>query len=192
VRCDFAAVVRWLGRVGVIRNDRGQILGALALQLPGDTAAYESLMFRSCSDSYDAMNPLDISSVSTASTGSGNDEAYLIHGRKHDSSADTKDEDLPSSLMSMISACRQMGLLNAVRFQYKHAIINDHVCPPGEAYVDFLVVKAEARREGVGKRLMAWAEQSAEKLGCGRIALSVWGLDKGTQWFYEALGKEQR
>lgn len=184
---------RWLGRVGVVRDDRGRILGALSLQLPGDTAAYESMMFRSCSDTYDALNPLDVSTISTASISSvsAHDDVYLLHsslssGRTH---VDSEDDSVGGQAMSLTSACLQMGIVNAMRFRYKHAIIVDHVCPPGEAYVDFLVVREDSRRDGVGTRLMQWAEQSAEKLGCGRIALSVWGMDTTTQLFYQNLGE---
>ena len=177
---------RWLGRVGVVRDDQGRILGALSLQLPGDTAAYESLLYRSYSETYNALNPLDVSTVSSSSAIGLNDDAFLLHsslssGKVQREAPDEYDLSLPAT------SCR-IGVLNGFRFRYKHAIIADHVCPPGEAYIDFLAVREEARRDGVGTRLMKWAEQSAEKLGCGRIALSVWGLDKVTQLFYENLG----
>jgi ribosomal protein S18 acetylase RimI-like enzyme len=171
----FLTLVRWLGRVGVVRNELGEVIGALSLQLPGDIAAYESLMYRSCSDAYDVLNPLDTSNISVISMQQSGDTN--IHQDAEDDSP-----AIPPEFFSL-------GIFGALRFRYKHTIICDHVCPPGEAYVDFLAISKAARRNGAGSRLMQWAEQSAEKLGCGRIALSVWGLDKEAQLFYERLGK---
>lgn len=169
---------RWLGRVGVIRNEVGEVVGALSLQLPGDAAAYESLMYRSCSDAYDVLNPLDTSSVSIVSSHPLDSSlSHLEEGSEED--------EVPSPIPPEFYS---LGLFSAIRFRYKHAIICDHVSPPGEAYVDFLCVGKPSRRAGVGSRLLRWAEQSAEKLGCGRIALSVWGLDQEAQLFYERLG----
>jgi GNAT superfamily N-acetyltransferase len=172
-------LVRWLGRVGVVRNDDGLIVGALSLQLPGDTAAYASLSRESSVDTY---NPLDSSSVSVSSFAG---EGYMHHKRR---TPDGDEESQPSSACCCPAEYSQLGLFNALRFRYKHAIITDHVCTPGEAYVDFLCVMESAQREGVGSRLMQWAELSAEQLGCGRIALSVWGAKEKSKYFYGNLG----
>lgn len=170
---------RWLGRVGVVRNEVGEVIGALSLQLPGDAAAYESLMYRSCSDAYDVLNPLDSSSVSVISNHPLSDRT--LGQLEENSEEDDHGTPIPPEFY-------KLGLFGALRFRYKHAIICDHVSPPGEAYVDFLCVEGGSRKSGVGSRLLRWAEQSAEKLGCGRIALSVWGLDQEAQQFYERLG----
>jgi ribosomal protein S18 acetylase RimI-like enzyme len=174
------AAGRWLGRVGVVRNEVGEVIGALSLQLPGDAAAYESLLYRSCSDAYDVLNPLDSSSVSIVSNSPLGDSSV---GHFDES---TEEDDGSTAIPPEFYS---LGVLGALRFRYKHAITCDHVSPPGEAYVDFMCVGEASRRVGVGSRLLRWAEQSAEKLGCGRIALSVWGLDQDAQLFYERLGR---
>lgn len=173
---------RWLGRVGVVRNELGEVIGALSLQLPGDAAAYESLMFRSYSDTYDVLNPLDSSSMTVISNQNSVEDSTRGSNEEY---SESDDSFLSSTIPEEFF---KLGIFGALRFRYKHTIICDHVCPPGEAYVDFLCTTEKARRTGVGSRLMLWAEQSSEKLGCGRIALSVWELNKEAQLFYERLG----
>ena len=141
-------------------------------------------MYRSCSDAYDILNPLDSSSISVVSNHNSFEES--TRGSQHHEESEGAEETFLSSTIPR--EFFTLGLFGAFRFRYKHTIICDHVCPPGEAYVDFLCITEEARRNGVGTRLMHWAEQSAEKLGCGRIALSVWELNKEAQLFYERLG----
>jgi GNAT superfamily N-acetyltransferase len=187
-------VFRWLGRVGVIRNHKGEVIAALSLQLPGDIAAYESLMYRSCSDVYNVLNPLDSSTISLSADSTLGGE--LPPSRRVPSGGDDSshgDEDIESAGEGLAASIPPefflLGIFHAFRFRYKHAIVCDHVCPPGEAYIDFLCVGEGARKGGAGTRLMRWAEQSAERLGCGRIALSVWGMDRMAQTFYENLGE---
>ena len=176
-------LIRWLGRVGVVKDESGHIVGALSLQLPGDTAAYASLSRESSSDTY---NPLDVSTVSVSSFAG---EGYMHHKRRTPGGDDVEAQ-IPGDCC--VTFCTphfsQLGFFNSLRFRYKHAIITDHVCTPGEAYVDFLCVKESAQREGVGSRLMQWAEVSAEQLGCGRIALSAWGPRERHFSFYRNLG----
>lgn len=81
-----------------------------------------------------------------------------------------------------------LGLLNGYRYRYKHAILNDHVCTPGEAYVEFVCTLAGREGEGIGTRLMKWAEQSAERLGCGRIRLTVMDNDERLRVRYMKYG----
>lgn len=135
-------------------------------------------MYRSCSDAYDVLNPLDSSSVSIISNHPLADRTV---GHLEENSEEDDGTPIPPEFY-------KLGLFRALRFRYKHAIVCDHVSPPGEAYIDFLCVGGGSRRAGLGSRLLRWAEQSAEKLGCGRIALSVWGLDQEAQQFYERLG----
>jgi len=79
-------------------------------------------------------------------------------------------------------------LTNLYRFRYKHAILRDHVCTPGEAYIDFLCVDPEARQSGVGSKLIQWAEHCAEYLGCGYVALNIWNGHKEAFGLYLQLG----
>lgn len=132
---------RWLNRVGVIRNEVGVVVGLLALQLPGDVAAYEQAM---------------------------------LH-----------DDAIPPPLTTHTFAFR---MFNLFRFRYKHAILRDHVCTPGEAYVDYLCVDPSSRQSGVGSRLIQWAEHCAEYLGCGYVALNIWNGHKKAFAMYLQLG----
>jgi GNAT superfamily N-acetyltransferase len=81
-----------------------------------------------------------------------------------------------------------LGLLNGYRYRYKHAILNDHVCTPGEAYVEFVCTLEGRQGAGTGTRLMRWAQESAERLGCGRIRLTVMGKSAHLKARYERLG----
>jgi GNAT superfamily N-acetyltransferase len=168
-------MLRWLNRVGVIRNESGIIIAMLSLQLPGDVAAYERAMQEM--SVYSSLQNMDESSrdmdVSTASS--------CLYDRESELSE-------PAYTRCCAPEFFHLCLINAFRFRYKHAILTDHVCTPGEAYVDFLCVDEKMKNSGIGTRLMKWAEQSAEKLGCGRIALSVWGPDRSCGSFYETIG----
>jgi ribosomal protein S18 acetylase RimI-like enzyme len=54
--------------------------------------------------------------------------------------------------------------------------------------VDQIAVVEGARRRGVGRRLMAAAEQLARELGVERMQLDVRAFNAGAIRFYEALG----
>ena len=158
----------------MVRDETGKVVAALSLQLPGDVAEYEQLAF--CyKHHYEPvlLNPTSpLPKVSRTASG-----------------RTVSNTPSPKKYCCLSPEFYSLGLLNSYRFKYKHAIISEHVCIPGEAYIDFLCVDQAERREGSGRRLVKWAEQSAEKLGCGRIAASVWGEHKVTRAFYSNLGK---
>lgn len=54
--------------------------------------------------------------------------------------------------------------------------------------VDQLAVAADHRRAGLGRRLMAAAEELARELGLARVELDVRGWNAGARAFYQALG----
>ena len=81
-----------------------------------------------------------------------------------------------------------LGLWNGYRYRYKHAILNDHVCTPGEAYVEFVCTLEGRQGAGTGTRLLRWAHECAEGLGCGRIRLTVMGKSAHLKARYERLG----
>lgn len=56
------------------------------------------------------------------------------------------------------------------------------------AYYDDVCVDAEARRMGVGKALMQYAEDYAKECGCYNIELHVWELNPGALEFYNDFG----
>ena len=60
--------------------------------------------------------------------------------------------------------------------------------PRRYAMIDSVVVTAAARRRGVGRRLMAAAEQWALGIGATQVELSVWEINAGARAFYESLG----
>lgn len=57
-----------------------------------------------------------------------------------------------------------------------------------EAHLDLLAVKPPYRREGVGRRLLEWLEESALVAGVSIIYLEVRAANAGAQRFYESLG----
>lgn len=221
------ALLRWLNRVGVIRNDEGVIVAMLSLQLPGDMAAYDNYVDIHDNNIYSSLEEGSTSGASASpsllsddelpcSNSSNNLILYQHYSQRistirttsptsaSTSSSTTLDHSSSSMLNVNIESLDEsintpyyrwlapefvhMCCMNAFRFRYKHAIITDHVCTPGEAYVDFICVDNKIKHTGIGTRLMKWAEQSAEKLECGRIALSVWGADSSCGEFYAMLG----
>lgn len=166
--------------MGVVRDETGKVVAALSLQLPGDIAEYEQLAF--CYKHHyepvlltPSSAPLPVPQITRSSSMTPSGRAVA-------------NSPTPSVPYCCAPEFYTLGLLNSYRFKYKHAMISEHVCTPGEAYIDFLCVDQAERREGSGRRLVKWAEQSAEKLGCGRIAASVWGQHKVTHDFYNNLG----
>lgn len=57
-----------------------------------------------------------------------------------------------------------------------------------EAHLDLLAVKPVYRREGVGRHLIEWLEESALTAGVSIIYLEVRAGNAGAQRFYENLG----
>jgi ribosomal-protein-alanine N-acetyltransferase len=57
-----------------------------------------------------------------------------------------------------------------------------------DAHLDLLAVKPAYRRAGVGRRLIAWLEQSALVAGISVIYLEVRAGNEGARAFYEELG----
>lgn len=160
----------------MVRDETGRVVAALSLQLPGDIAEYEQLAF--CHRNHYEPVLLD-----------GHATVPLPGMTRTPSGRAIANSPTPERAYCCSPEFYSLGLLNSYRFKYKHAIISEHVCTPGEAYIDFLCVDQAERREGAGRRLVKWAEQSADRLGCGRIAASVWGQHKVTQSFYSNLGQ---
>ena len=48
-----------------------------------------------------------------------------------------------------------------------------HETRPGECYIEFLAVASDARGQGVGTRLLKWAEELALSRGCNVLTLGV-------------------
>ena len=60
--------------------------------------------------------------------------------------------------------------------------------PRRRGHVDCLVVTAEARRGGLGRRLMEEAAAWARERGAGDLLLTVWAGNEEAEAFYEAIG----
>jgi ribosomal protein S18 acetylase RimI-like enzyme len=56
------------------------------------------------------------------------------------------------------------------------------------AYVEILVVAEEAEGRGIGKALMAYAEQWAQARGCREVVLDVFANNPSAIAFYERIG----
>ena len=74
-----------------------------------------------------------------------------------------------------------VGLTTVHRFGTVHA--SDPV-----ALVTSLVVAAAARRQGVGRRLVAAAEDWASRMGCARMIVTTAEHRSGAHAFYQSLG----
>jgi ribosomal-protein-alanine N-acetyltransferase len=59
------------------------------------------------------------------------------------------------------------------------------------AHLNLLAVKPEHRREGIGKYLVAWLEESAKTAGTFELSLEVRETNLAAQAFYKSLGYQQ-
>jgi len=60
--------------------------------------------------------------------------------------------------------------------------------PPGEFYVEFLIVKAGLRSQGIGGVLLDAMEEQARAAGVARLTLDVAAKNSGGRRFYERRG----
>eukprot|EP01041_Mallomonas_annulata_P002847 gene2847-5600_t len=84
-----------------------------------------------------------------------------------------------------------VGVFDPLRYllyRFRSVIMNDHVCAPGEAYIEFISTCENSRGLGAGSRLIKWAEQSAEALGCGRITITLEGENIRTMSLFHRHG----
>lgn len=66
---------------------------------------------------------------------------------------------------------------------------NHPIFKPGKYLsIEELVVAPKARRQGIGRRLMAHVEKFAKKRGYRQVELHVWGFNRAAEAFYEGLG----
>ena len=59
-------------------------------------------------------------------------------------------------------------------------------------YVDQLIVTEANRRKGIGKKLMDYAEQIANKENCDRLELDCWTFNKNALNMYEKIGFDRQ
>jgi ribosomal protein S18 acetylase RimI-like enzyme len=59
-------------------------------------------------------------------------------------------------------------------------------------HVDQLIVTEENRRKGIGKKLMDYAEQIANKENCDRLELDCWTFNKNALNMYENIGFDRQ
>ena len=78
--------------------------------------------------------------------------------------------------------------LGYVWFERQEKPENPFMYPVSRLYIVHIAVSAEARRQGVGARLMRWAEERAQVLGANSIALAYMPANEEARRFYERLG----
>ena len=59
-----------------------------------------------------------------------------------------------------------------------------------EAYIEFIATKASVRGQGVGSKLLQWAQEFAQTEGCRQLTLHVFQANKGAVRLYERKGFE--
>lgn len=62
------------------------------------------------------------------------------------------------------------------------------VVPEQYVLVDMIVVAEEKRGMGIGKQLMAFAEEEGRRQGCKRIELKVYDRNEAALGWYESIG----
>ncbi len=65
---------------------------------------------------------------------------------------------------------------------------SDFTVPRATLYVQHIAVIPAARRQGVGRRLMAAVDEEARRRGLDEVALDYWSFNTGAQQFYASLG----
>lgn len=58
------------------------------------------------------------------------------------------------------------------------------------AYMDDLCVDEACRRQGIGRKLFAYAEKRAKEMGAERLDLMVWGFNEEAVAFYQSEGMQ--
>ncbi|WP_407669608.1 GNAT family N-acetyltransferase [Paenibacillus kobensis] len=90
-----------------------------------------------------------------------------------------------SDIDSIYLCCEGDEVLGLLSFRIRHNI--EEVSKFGE--ISGIVVRPEARRKGVGRALMAFAEEHAEQEGCiGTWLVSGFGREEEAHHFYKELG----
>ncbi len=64
------------------------------------------------------------------------------------------------------------------------------VAPSGDLHVRRVAVEPGLQRGGLGRELMAWAEEEARRRGCGAVSVGVRVALPGNLAFYRSLGYE--
>ena len=59
-------------------------------------------------------------------------------------------------------------------------------------YIDCFAVDEKCRRQGVGRKLMAYIKEFAEENGCTSVQLGVAGFNENAQKFYRSMGFAER
>ncbi len=78
-----------------------------------------------------------------------------------------------------------VGFVNVI---LREALSLEILAPRHFAVIDSLGVKASHRRSGIGKELMACAEQWARFQGASSVELNVFEFNRGAIEFYQQLG----
>jgi ribosomal protein S18 acetylase RimI-like enzyme len=57
-------------------------------------------------------------------------------------------------------------------------------------YIEVIVVRPEARRKGLGRKLLEQVKSLAEEIGANRVQLMVWDFNETAERFFTAQGLE--
>jgi ribosomal protein S18 acetylase RimI-like enzyme len=83
---------------------------------------------------------------------------------------------------------RSSEIVGFVNARVKQAADRPMLVPRRYVHVESLVVRASSRRAGVGRALLAAAEEWAAERGLAEIELNVWEFNQQAIGFYEQLG----
>ena len=80
----------------------------------------------------------------------------------------------------------QRDLLPVERLEHISPL--DEIQAWGSFFVSAMAVASDQRRRGIGRRLLGWACEQAERQGFDRISLQVWADNKAARRLYESVG----
>ena len=94
--------------------------------------------------------------------------------------------DPPPGLIAPVR--REVGLLAAARAFLVLSALGTRDMAPGDAFVEEVAVAEDARRRGVGRRLLERCEADARRAGCRRLCLNVTADNAPARALYESFG----
>jgi ribosomal protein S18 acetylase RimI-like enzyme len=95
---------------------------------------------------------------------------------------------LADPAVHLFVATREGAVIGLMQCAVRHVPQREGLTPRTYGAVEDLVVAASARGGGVGRMLMARAEEWARERDLASLELTVWGFNTAAQRFYETLG----
>ena len=94
--------------------------------------------------------------------------------------------DPPPALLGPVR--REVGLTVATRAFLVLSALGVRRMAPGDAFIEELAVATDARRQGIGRRLVERCEHDARRAGCRRLCLNVTSDNSSARALYESCG----